>query len=423
MIGNHKILKVYTAAAILGILTGLIGAAFQLTITYVSHALSWVWLSHSFSWAALGIAAMVSACMIYAAWWMVINIAPEAAGSGVPEVEGALLHQRAVHWVRLLPVKFIGGILAISANMVAGREGPTIQMGANLGAMLSQFWRLAPARRDTLMAAGAGAGLAAAFNAPLAGVLFVIEEMRHPFRFSFTNFKTVAICCVAAAIVVQCLLGTAPVIPMTVYSEPILSELWLFFLFGLIAGLIGLSFNHALMHVMALRAQFSFNWQRIYVLLTGLSIGILAYCLPSITGGGYQIIEQSLTLLPSLNIALGLLLLRFMMTLWCYSAGTPGGIFAPLLALGTLLGLAWFQAVRMMYGDIAIAPGVFAVVGMGALFSASIRAPVTGIVLVVEMTGNYFLILPLMISCLTSTTVVQLARNAPIYTQLLRRLK
>ncbi len=119
---------------------------------------------------------------------------------GCRKFEGALLHKRPIFWKHLLPVKFFAGVLAISAKMVVGREGPTIQMGGNFGEMLGEFFKLKRHRIDTLIAAGSAAGLAAAFNAPLAGVLFVMEEMRNQFNYSFTNFKMVVICCVAATL-------------------------------------------------------------------------------------------------------------------------------------------------------------------------------------------------------------------------------
>ncbi|MCP0913468.1 MULTISPECIES: H(+)/Cl(-) exchange transporter ClcA [Legionella] len=417
-----KILLLYGVAILLGAFTGLLGSCLQLTIIKVNQILAFgFYYAHEQQWPAGLISALISMCMVFGAWLLVKWVAAEAAGSGVQEIEGALLHERAIFWRRLLPVKFIGGVLAISAKMVLGREGPMIQMGGNLGEMLGEWFKISRRRRDTLIAAGAAAGLAAAFNAPLAGVLFVIEEMRNEFNFSFTNFKTVAISCVSATIVLHMIIGAAPVIPMDVFQLPSLSSLWLFFILGVVVGFAGLFFNLILMKSLGLIDRLSMRVREAYVLLTGLLVGYLAYIYPDIVGGGYEIIERSLTMEPAFGVLLLLLAVRFILTVFCYGTGVPGGIFAPMLALGTLLGLAVFYIVQSLISDATVHAGMFAVAGMGALFSAAVRAPVTGIVLIVELTQNYLLILPLMVCCLTSTTIVQLAKNPPIYTQLLKR--
>ncbi|KTC97963.1 H(+)/Cl(-) exchange transporter ClcA [Legionella erythra] len=419
---KSKVLKIYAVAILLGILTGIIGSYFQIAITYLSRLLSMIINGSEH----LGIpgaltSMMLSMLLVYLAWLMVKKIAPEASGSGVQEIEGALLHERKIFWQRLLPVKFIAGVMSISASMVVGREGPTIQMGGNLGEMLGQWLRIPRRRRDTLIAAGAASGLATAFNAPLAGVLFVIEEMRNQFNFTFTNFKMVAIACVMATIVSHWLVGAGPAIAMSVFALPSLKSLWLFFIFGLLAGLAGLVFNLVLMKSLSLKDRLSDVAQGIYALILGAVVGLLAYWYSPIVGGGYEIIHQSLTLSPPANVLLLLIGLRFVMTMLCYSSSVPGGIFAPMLALGTLFGLASYYVLILIMPDTTIHPGMFAVAGMGALFSAAVRSPLTGIVLVVEMTQNYLLILPMMVTCLTSTTVVQLAKNPPIYAQLLKR--
>lgn len=417
-----QILFFYGIVLILGCLVGAIGSGFQFFITLLSNGLTTVYHVANLHDLPVGfIAAIVSMLLVFVTWMIVRRFAPEAAGSGVPEIEGALLHERPIHWAHLLPVKFIGGILSISANMVLGREGPTIQIGGNLGAMLSARFRIPKHRRETLILAGAAAGLATAFNAPLAGVLFVIEEMRHAFNYSFTNFSMVAICCVSATIIQHLMIGSQPAILMSVFETPSLHSLVWFFLFGIVVGFAGLLFNLALMRSLGQTDRFSLKQRIVFVLMVGALIGYLGYVYPDVVGGGYQIIEQSLSMRPSFTLLLILIVVRFFTTMLCYTTGVPGGIFAPMLALGTLLGLACSYILQWSV-DPSLHPGMFAVAGMGALFAAAVRAPLTGIVLVVEMTQNYSLILPLMVTCLTSTTVVQLWGNQPIYTQLLFRL-
>lgn len=418
---REKILLVYGLSCLLGMLTGLFAACFQLMIKEMNAVLAGlVAYADGYHLAGL-VSGLLSMIMVLIAWILVRNMAPEAAGSGIQEIEGALSHVRPIYWRRLLPVKFIGGVLAISAKMVVGREGPTIQMGGNLGAMLAEKLNVGHNRRDTLIAAGAAAGLATAFNAPLAGILFVIEEMRNEFNFNFTNFKMVAICSATATLTLQAILGTSAAISMAVFTAPPLTSLALFFLLGLVMGTAGLVFNRALIYSLYLTDKFTPIQRFFYVGLLSASVGILAVYAPSFVGGGSDIVEQSLALSPGMQALIVLVALRFIISLLCYTTNVPGGIFAPMLALGTLLGLLCFQGLSALVPDTGVQAGMFAVAGMGALFSATIRSPLTGIILVVEMTQNYSLILPLMVTCLTATTVVQLAKNEPIYTQLLRR--
>lgn len=419
---RSKIITIYSVAILLGILTGTIGSLLQLAISKSNGVLvDWFGYARAHNWSIGTVSAITSMCMVFVAWLLVKTFATEASGSGVQEIEGVLLHSRPIFWRRLIPVKFVASVLAISAKMVLGREGPTIQIGGNLGEMFGEWLHLERKRKDALIAAGAAAGLATAFNAPLAGVIFVIEEMRNAFNFSFTNFKVVAICCVSATIVLHVILGSHPAIPMDVFNLPSLRSLWLFFLFGIVVGLFGLLFNRVLMQTLYYIDSLS-KWRKhTYVVMVGLLVGYLSYLHPEAVGGGYEIIEKSLTLSPTVLMLSLLIIVRFITTMLCYGTGVPGGIFAPMLALGTLLGLASSYLLQWLMLDMSVHPGMFAVAGMAALFSAAVRAPITGIVLAVEMTQNYSLILPLMVSCLTSTTVMQLAKNPPIYTQLLHR--
>jgi CIC family chloride channel protein len=421
---HKKILNIYLIAILLGILSGIVSSLFQLSIRGLDALLSsFFQFANNHGLSVSIISALTSMLMVWLAWLMVQHGAPEAAGSGVQEIEGTLLHIRPIFWRRLIPVKFIGGVLALSAKMVLGREGPTIQMGGNLGEMLGEAFRCTRKRRDVLIAAGSAAGLAAAFNAPLAAVLFVIEEMRNQFNFSFINFKIVAISCVMSTIVLHAIIGSQAAIPMAVFALPSLQSLWLFFVLGLFVGVVGWIFNVALMKCLYKMDTLTYRQRQLYVLAVSAGIGYIALTHPSMVGGGYEIIEKSLTMHLTFSMLIIVFIIRFITTLVCYNTGVPGGIFAPMLALGTLFGIAASYILQWLMIDMSVHPGMFAVAGMGALFSAAVRAPVTGIVLVVEMTQNYSLILPLMVSCLTSTTVMQLVGNPPIYTQLLKRAK
>lgn len=418
-----RILKAYGLALVLGLLIGLLGAYFQLSIEFIHANLEYVFgLIHRPVYLTAILSGFISSSFVLIAFYLVLTYAPEASGSGVPEIQGALTGVRPINWRLLIPVKFIGGALALGAHMVLGREGPTIQMGGNLGAMLAHLGHLKIGRKRTLIAAGAAAGLATAFNAPLAGILFVIEEMRNEFNFSFTNFKMVAIATASATLMSQIILGSHSAVVMPIFIAPLLEDLGWFFFLGLFIGVIGLLFNHLLIFGLNLGDKLTFKQRLLYVGSMGFIVGVLYIYFPLQVGDGFFLLNN-LSLIPtSLQAILVLSSIRFIMLVLCYCTGVPGGIFAPLLSIGMLLGAFFGLALHSCHYGLTISPGVFSVVAMGCLFAASIRSPLTGIVLIVEMTQNYSLIFPLLVSCLTSTTVVQLAHNQPIYTQLLRRL-
>ncbi|MBI2785723.1 MAG: H(+)/Cl(-) exchange transporter ClcA [Legionella longbeachae] len=419
---RKKILILYVVSFVLGVVVGLVGSTFRLTIDVLGASLERFF--HFLSvhgWPAGLVSGLVSMIMVYTAYLAVKYYAPEASGSGVPEIEGALLHLKPIFWRRLLPVKFFFGILALSAKMVLGREGPTIHIGGNLGEMLGSLFNLTRQRRDSLIAAGAAAGLSVAFNAPLAGVLFVMEEMRNQFNYSFTNFTMVVICCITATVILDWMIGPQATIPMDVFQFPALDSLWLFALFGIVVGVAGILFNLCLIGTLKLLDKLTSIQKSFYVLIVGFLMGYLAIHHPESVGGGMEIIHQSLTMTPGFSFLCFLLTARFIGTMACYGTSVPGGIFAPILSLGTLLGLAMFHVLEIFHIDFLTQAGMFAVAGMAALFAATTRAPITAAVLVVEMTHNYYLIFPLMMACITATIVLQLTPNAPIYEQLLHR--
>ncbi|MFT4058704.1 MAG: H(+)/Cl(-) exchange transporter ClcA [Legionella sp.] len=419
---HKKLLILYGVAIVLGVFVGLLGSAFRLSIDVLDSL-----LVHFFHFAAgqgwhTGLlSGLLSMLLVGAGFLAVKHWAPEAGGSGVQEIEGALLHLRPVRWRRVLPVKFFFGILVLSAKMILGREGPTIHIGGNLGEMLGSVFSMTRRRRDSLIASGAAAGLAVAFNAPLAGVLFVMEEMRNQFNYSFTNFSMVIISCITATVILDLLIGGKATIQMDVFQLPELGALWLFVVLGIVIGFAGLLFNKVLMSSLYWIDKLSSRAKLVYVLLVGFTIGVLAIYYPVVTGDGMEIIHQSLYLSVGWDILLLLFILRFIGTMACYSTGVPGGIFAPSLALGTLLGLALFQILTFLHLESLTHSGMFAVAGMAAFFAAVTRSPITGGVLVVEMTQNYSLIFPVMITCIAATIVVQLTHNGPIYELLLRR--
>lgn len=241
-------------------------------------------------------AILISATLAFIGYYLVHRFAPEASGSGIPEIEGAMDNIRPVRWWRVIPVKFFGGMGALGSGMVLGREGPTVQMGGAVGRMVTDIFRIKDDdTRHSLLASGAAGGLAAAFNAPLAGIMFVVEEMRPQFRYSLISIRAVIISAIMANIVFRAINGQAAVITMPQYQSPELQSLWLFLLLGSLFGVFGVIFNK-----LVTIAQDSFvalhkNDRKRY-LITGTVLGgvfgLLLLYVPQLTGGGIGLIPD-----------------------------------------------------------------------------------------------------------------------------------
>lgn len=419
-------ISVLFLSCVVGILAGLVGTYFEVAIHFISETRT-SWLKDEIThYVPLWLAAfIISAAFAFIGYFLVHRFAPEAAGSGIPEIEGAMDNIRPVRWWRVLPVKFFGGLGALGSGMVLGREGPTVQMGGNIGRMVTDIFRLKDDdSRHSLLASGAAGGLAAAFNAPLAGIMFVVEEMRPQFRYSLISIKAVIISAISANIVFRSINGQSAVITMPQYQPPELNALWLFLLLGVLFGIFGVIFNKLITLSQDLFVAIHKNDRKRYLItgtLLGGSFGILLLYMPELTGGGIGIIPDITNGSYSANILLLLFLGRVVTTLLCFGSGAPGGIFAPMLALGTLFGYAFGLIFGALFPELQIEPGMFAIAGMGALFAATVRAPITGILLVIEMTNNYYLILPLIITSLGAVITAQMLGGQPIYSQLLHR--
>ncbi len=429
-------LAILLMAAVVGTVTGLVGVAFEKAVTWVQNqrigTLAQVADHDILLWP---LAFILSALLAMVGYFLVRKFAPEAGGSGIPEIEGALEELRPVRWWRVLPVKFIGGMGTLGAGMVLGREGPTVQIGGNLGRMVLDIFRMRSAEaRHTLLATGAAAGLSAAFNAPLAGILFIIEEMRPQFRYNLVSIKAVFTGVIMSSIVFRVFNGEAPIIEVGKLSNAPVNTLWLYLVLGLIFGCVGPLFNTMVLRTQDMFQRFHGGEIKKWVLMGGAIgglCGILGLIQPEAAGGGFNLIPIA----AAGNFSVGLLLFIFITrvvttllcfssvvtTLLCFSSGAPGGIFAPMLALGTLLGTAFGMAAAASFPQYHLEAGTFAIAGMGALLAASVRAPLTGIVLVLEMTDNYQIFLQMIITCLGATLLAKLMGGKPLYSTILAR--
>ena len=424
-----QIFQLTLLGALVGLLIGIIGALFLLVLLLVQYLYNLAlgaFIKDSFFYYVFIV--LFSVVLTVFGVYIVKYFEPKAGGSGVQEVEGILENKRRISCQKLLPIKFIGGIFSLSAGLVLGREGPMIHMGAAVGDMLKKLGKFNSEYGHILIASGAGAGLCVAFNAPLAGILFVIEEMHYQFKYSFKSIQTVIAACVIADITLNVIMLNLGFnvriladIPMMVYQMPELSSLWLFVIFGIFFGLIGVIFNRGMIYVanfFVRQKKYSFWFM---VVLVGLIIGLLSIFFPEAKGGGYTLIPEALKLSIGWHLLILIFIIRLFTTWFSYGTGVVGGFFTPMLALGTVFGVIFGMIVNLLLPDIAPDPQIFAIAGMSALFTATVGAPLTGIILVIELTMNYNLILPLILTCFSATISAMCFGARPIYAMLLKR--
>lgn len=415
-------------AAILGAVTGVIGALFQNLIAWVTTLRVELVMSYfnHFLWMIFFGLFMVSAAMAALSYYLVKRFAPEASGSGVQEIEGALSEKLPVRWKHVLPVKFFGGVMALASGMILGREGPTIQIGANLGECLSDFFKVKISHfRHSLLATGAAAGLATAFNAPLAGGVLIIEEMNASFRYTVASISSVLTGIVTAIIAYRALNGGEAVLFIGHFTDVPLTSLWICLLLGIMAGILGMLFNALLLWLQSTLQSYQKNKMSRF-LLVGVIIsgvcGVLTMIQPQIVSDGFNVVHDIVTTHFSFGMLLYFFIARFILSIMCYISGAPGGIFSPLLGLGALFGILFGLLCISVLPDQSIDIGIFIILGMGALFSATIQAPLTGTILIIEMTMNYQLALPLLVVCGSASIIAKLLGGRPLYSVLLERV-
>ncbi len=418
--GSGSLVALALISLLLGAITGLVAVLFRYALTAADALrtdLVTRWAGPSVL-GALAVIGTVTAATAVAAW-LVRRFEPRAAGSGIPDVEAVLSRELAPKTFRLLPVKFFGGVLAIGAGQALGREGPSVEMGGVIGRLVAvAFGRDWPDCR-ALIAAGAGAGLATAFNAPIAGAVFVLEEMvrRFEHRTTVATFAASA----AAIAVARLFLGDKPDFKVEALPYSGSWDLPLYLALGVVAGLAGVAYNRMILGTLEAVGSFRRRPAWLWPVLIGAAVGTLAWFTPDLVGGGDKITERILEGSAPLSALAVVLAVRFALGPVSYAAGTPGGLFAPLLVVGAGLGLVLGNGGHALLPDRVPFPVAFAVVGMAAFFTAVVRSPVTGIVLITEMTGSFTLLLPMLTACAAAMVVPTLLRDPPIYDSLRER--
>lgn len=346
--------------------------------------------------------------------------APMAGGSGIPQVKGVILGLYKMKWFRILWVKIIAGALGIGAGLSLGREGPSIQIGAVAGQGLSRLLGRTRMEERYLITSGASAGLAAAFNAPLAGMMFALEELHR--NFSGAVLLPTMTSAITATIVTHFFFGRSTSFHFLNLVPMPAEHLGLVVLIAISAGFAGIIFNYGLLHTGAFYNLPVFKNQYVKILFALFSACLLGFFLPQVLGGGNGLVDQlAAGRYTSLSFLVLLLIGKYVFTLISYGCGVPGGFFLPLLVVGALLGsveahvLVSLELINEVY-----TPNII-IIGMVSLFAASVRSPITGTLLILEMTGDFGHLMALALGSAVAYITAELLKGEPIYDALLKK--
>ena len=397
---------------VVGLLAGLGAVLFTVAIEQITHRLFGLAPSHARLFAVPPLVSIVTGLLL-------AKVFPEARGSGVPQTDAA--YHLSGGWIagRVPFGKFVTGVLCIGAGHSMGREGPSVQIGAGLASVAGRWLRLPPSRVRDLVPVGAAGALAAAFNTPMAAVLFALEEIIGDMNAALLGSTVVA--SVAAVVVERSILGNEPLFHVPVYRLVHPAELIAYAALGIIGGIVSLAFCKGLL---ALRGAFLRLPKQTTVFqpaMGGLVIGAMLLGAPAIMGVGYEYVDQALNGGLLLKTMVLLCALKLVATVVSYASGNAGGIFAPSLYMGAMAGGAVGLVVHRMAPFPTADPGAYALVGMGTLFAGIIRAPMTSVFMIFEITQDYQILVPLMVANLLSFTISRRFQAVPVYRALLRQ--
>ena len=413
--GAEALIGFVVTAALVGVLTGLSAVSFRLLLEQAARLrTSLAGWAHG-SWWGLIVVVLACAAATTAAAALVHRVEPHSEGSGIPRIEAIAAGHAAPGRFRVLPVKYIGGLLAIGAGLALGREGPSVQMGGTAAVIVARLTRRNQADLRVLVAGGAAAGLATAFNAPIAGGVFVLEELVKRFdpRTTVATLVASASGFAAAHLVVQ----SQDEFNMAPLADPRLVESGWVFAIAVVTGVLGVLYNKAVMF--GLRRADASRWPKeARAAVTGAFVGLLVWRAPDLTGSGNNLTQDALHGHGTLLAITGVLVLRFALGVISYATATPGGLFAPMLVIGSEAGLIVGLIAMHVAPHSAPSLPAAALIGMAAFFTATVHAPVTGLILATEMTSNSNQLSPMLGACAIAMLVAIALRSESIYDRL-----
>lgn len=413
-------LRLFAEGILTGVFAGLVISLFRWSLSEAEAGRAYLYEQLAlceWPWHAAWFAALIILGLIL---YRLTKLESMAAGSGIPQVKGALLGLIKMRWFSVMWVKLLAGVLGIGAGLSLGREGPSIQLGAVAAQGVSRLLGRTRMEERYLMTSGASAGLAAAFNAPLAGVIFALEELHR--NFSIMVLLPSMAAAMTATVISRALFGRDSIFEIPDLQLLPINYYGIVVLVALFAGMAGVIFNQGLLNIGRFYNLPLFKSQMHKIIFALLTAGALGYFLPEILGGGNELINHLAKTPVSLQMLLLFLAGKLLFTLISYGCGVPGGFFLPMLVIGALSGsicanvLISLQLIEPLYAANIM------VVAMAALFSSSVRAPITGTVLIMEMTSSYQQLLSLAIAAMVAFVIAELCQSKPIYEELLNRM-
>ncbi len=404
---------------IVGGLAGMVVLLYRLLLENAGRWMQWIldFIDGRPLWVFLWFAALAVLAFVVAG---LVTIEPLISGSGIPQLEGEMVGKIDQVWWKVLPAKFVGGFLCILGGLALGREGPSIQLGAMVGKGASRYLDRGKTEERYLLTCGASAGLAAAFHAPLAGVMFSLEEVHR--NFSAAVLLSVMSASLTADFLCTAVLGTDSVFQFTL-TEALPPEYYgLLVLLGVVLGFLGVFYNWFTLWVQSLYNRLTGLPTAGKILIPFLIAGVLGLVAPELLGTGHSLVDE----LTAGGMAVGtmafLLAGRFLFSAVCFGSGAPGGIFFPLLILGAFIGGIFTCAGHALFGIDMMYLNNFVLLAMAGYFTAIVRAPLTGIILIFEMTGTVSQLFSLAVVSICAYIVATLMRSEPIYESLLAGL-
>jgi CIC family chloride channel protein len=397
---------------VIGVLAGLAAVLFTVAIEQTSHRLFGLDPSRLRLFAVPPLVSVLTGLLL-------AKVFPDVRGSGVPQTEAAYHLARGAIPAHVPIGKFITGVLCIGSGHSMGREGPSVQIGAGLASLIGRWLRLSPQRVRDLVPVGAAGALAAAFNTPVAAVLFALEEIIGDMNAALLGSTVVA--SVAAVIVERSILGNEPLFHVPTYRLMHPAELAAYAALGVLGGVVSLVFCKGLLALRGLFSRLPHRTKVFQPAIGGLVIGGMLVYSPAIMGVGYEYVDQALNggmLLKTMAI---LCVLKLAATVMSYASGNAGGIFAPSLYIGAMAGGAVGMVVHRIAPFPTGEPGAYALVGMGTLFAGIIRAPMTSVFMIFEITQDYQILVPLMVANMLSFAISRRYQPVPVYHALLHQ--
>jgi CIC family chloride channel protein len=406
---NHLVLVL---SLLIGALVGLVVVAF---ILLTGRLAARMYPAGGAGWRRILVPALGSLVTGYLLW----RFFPSARGSGIPQTRAALFIHDGRIMFRTVVGKFLCCSASLASGMALGREGPSVQIGAGLASVIARNTGLSSKQVKALVPVGCSAALAAAFNTPIAAVLFSLEEIMGDLN--ATVLGTAVLSSATSWMVLHLVLGDDPLFHVTGYRLVDPRELAIYAVLGVVGGLGSTVFVKLLLHLREWFARLPKNTVWLQPVAGGLTVGIMGYFTPDVMGVGYNFVEKVLNGDVVLKIVVLLGVLKIVATAMCYSSGNAGGIFGPSLFIGAMMGAAVGSIAHTLFPSFTAGPGAYALVGMGTAFAGIVRTPLTSVIMIFEVTRDYTIIVPLMISNLIAYFISYKLQKEPIYEALARQ--